>query len=247
MPNWVFSTLSVSGSEADISAFRSEMSKPFTTYYSKGEFVDGEYKYTPDQQEEKPVFAFWNILSPDPADYDEYFAVHPRKRSETPLGDPNWWQDVLENQSVSKHWYDWNNHHWGTKWDVSHNAVTLDDEGDTDYDPTRVIYKFETAWSPVDELLVNVLSPRFPDLTFEYEYEEEQGWGGNLTFKNGDVIYVKQWDIPNSHADFKEHEWRECNCEVDDDPEYWYEDCPVDTTKYEFVDGYWQEKEEQEV
>lgn len=244
MPNWVFSTLEVSGSETDISKFREEMSKPFTTYYSNSSYVDGKWVTEPDTQNNSPVFSFWNIVSPDPADYDEYFAVQPKKRSETPLDDPNWLKDLVANQAVSKHWYDWNNHHWGTKWDITHNVHTLDEELDSP-DPTSVIYKFETAWSPVDELLVNVLSKRYPELSFEYEFEEEQGWGGNLRFQDGEISYSNSWDIPTSHADFENHEWRECQCQTDDDPEYWYSDCPIDETKYEWdkEESQWKEKE----
>jgi hypothetical protein len=71
--------------------------------------------------------------------------------------------------------------------------MTITDEG-------NVMYRFETAWSPVYEVLI-ALSKMYPTLTFDYEYEEEQGWGGNATIIAGDVNITKEWDIPQSHAE----------------------------------------------
>lgn len=222
MPNWVFNTLHISGNAEDLSAFRAEMSKPFTTYYADTHYdkEKQEWVKTPAVQEHTPVFALWNILSPDPSDYDEYFAVQARTRSKTPIDDPNWWADTLAHQAVSKHWYDWNLHHWGTKWDVHHNVKIIDES-----EPTHFAIRFETAWSSVIDLLCNVLSPRFPNLTFCYEYEEEQGWGGEWTFKDGDVIEGHEWDIPESHADYESLD-KTCPCYQEEDPLWWYEDCP---------------------
>jgi hypothetical protein len=84
------------------------------------------------------------------------------------------------------------------------------------------------------------LSEQYPTLEFDYEYEEEQGWGGSCTFKGGEDIACNEYDIPSSHSDHKALD-RECNCDHDSDPAYWYEDCPVDTTKYQWVDEEWQE------
>ena len=102
------------------------------------------------------------------------------------------------------------------------------------------MYRFQTAWSPVNEIFA-VLSEQYPKLTFDYEYEEEQGWGGSAVWGNGELLLEEEYDIPNSHADYVARD-RECYCVSEDDPEYWYSDCPVDTEKFEYVNG-WKEKE----
>jgi hypothetical protein len=129
-------------------------------------------------------------------------------------------------------WYHWNCRNWGTKWDVA-----VDDK--SQYSDTRmewtddgeVMYHFNTAWSPVGEVLIK-LSEMYPTLNFDYEYEEEQGWGGSCTFLGGKEIASNEYDTPMSHADYKALE-RECQCEYND-IEYAFEDCPMDTTKYKW-------------
>ena len=79
----------------------------------------------------------------------------------------------------------------------------------------------------------------YPTLEFDYEYEEEQGWGGTCTFVGGEEISSDEWEIPMAHSDYKERD-KECSCEYDDSPEYWYEDCPVDTNKFS-----WNKNEEE--
>jgi hypothetical protein len=76
------------------------------------------------------------------------------------------------------------------------------------------------------------LSEQYPTLEFDYEYEEEQGWGGACTFLGGEDVACYEYDSPMSHADHKERD-KECVCEYSD-PEDGYEDCPVDTTKFKW-------------
>jgi hypothetical protein len=98
-------------------------------------------------------------------------------------------------------------------------------------DDGSVMYHFNTAWSPVGEVLIK-LSEQYPTLNFDYEYEEEQGWGGSCTFLGGEDIACGEYDIPMSHRDYKDRD-QECVCEYGD-PENGYEDCPVDTTKFKW-------------
>lgn len=220
MPNWVYNYLTASGEPADITAFREAMAKPYDTFYTKSEFIDGEWIDTPETQHNEYVFSFWNIVKPDESDYDEYFAKQARTKSQIPLGDPNWWNGVLANQAVSKHWYDWNNHHWGTKWDACEVEI-VDDCPDT------ITYKFETAWGAPLDLFVNILSKQYPNLTFNHEFEEEQGWGGEFIFANGEIFEKREWDIPESHADYEaQGKYGHCVCQWIDDPQEWYDDCP---------------------
>ena len=251
MPNWVFNSVIVSGEKSELDKLVAQLNKPYDTFYPEMnrtpkedgsgfdvEWVDGV------QHHSNPIFAFWNVVSPDPADFEEYFAIEAKSKSEVPLGDPNWWAGIIANQSVSKHWYDWNNHHWDTKWDCS--VKDGDEYPDTRMEMTddgSVMYHFQTAWSPVHTIFER-LAQMYPSLEFDYEYEEEQGWGGKAEWVDGELSNESQYDIPNSHADHIERD-KECNCEVESDyPEYWYQDCPVDTAKYEWIeeDKEWAEK-----
>lgn len=70
------------------------------------------------------------------------------------------------------------------------------------------------------------LAEQHPELSIEINFEEEQGWGGVIEIEKGVLTIVKEWDIPNSHADWEALD-QECRgCEIWDDPEYRYADCP---------------------
>lgn len=113
-------------------------------------------------------------------------------------------------------WYQWNIDNWGTKWDAT--RVERSDEGDS------VSYTFDTAWSP-PEPVFHAMVEQFPRLDFEMHYLEEQGWGGELAGRGGIYWIIKQWDIPDTHADSMENKgW--CYCEENDEVEYMYADCP---------------------
>jgi len=79
-------------------------------------------------------------------------------------------------------WYNWANANWGTKWGCSDNHLE-----DT-------IYSFTTAWSPLDEELIEMFAKDFPNFT--YEWEEEQGFGVVIECENGELTLVEEYDIP---------------------------------------------------
>lgn len=231
MPNWVFNSLVVSGEKSELDKMVAQLNQPFTTMhpvgYNGAEPIMEEYTY------KNPVIAFWNIVAP--TDLDSY---HGKEKEKVDLD--NFIVSFSNAVQNDNSWYYWNLRNWGTKWDV---AVSNDEEYSNTTmevnDDGSVMYHFSTAWSPVHEVLIK-LSNQYPTLTFDYEYEEEQGWGGKSLIVNGEEISSEQWDIPESHADHKNLN-RDCNCEHEIDPEYWYEDCPIDTTKYQWVDDEWQE------
>lgn len=89
-------------------------------------------------------------------------------------------------------WYDWRWEHWGTKW----NAYDF-----YEVDPGNDFISFNTAWSPVPEL-IKVLSKKFPEVKIRYSWADEDiGFNtGVMEFKKGRVILQ---DIPEggtSHA-----------------------------------------------
>ena len=227
MPNWVSNKLTVMAPTMELlEDFCLNLSKPYVTYYSTMEYVDGKWQMVKGEQEVKQAFAFWNILSPDCSVHDEYFGTQPLEVNQpttSMMDNPQkWWAEVVDLRRKSNYWYDWNITNWGTKWEASDVVRTEITKHKDEY---VIEYDFTTAWSPVSELLL-LLSENWPRLAFFYEYQEEQGWGGTVVMKGGEVFEQTQWDIPNSHAEEIEHRgicWR---CDDDPDPTSWYDDCP---------------------
>lgn len=79
-------------------------------------------------------------------------------------------------------WYDWRCAHWGTKW----NACSTQIPG-----PGIAEVYFDTAWSPVNHLILE-LAARNPDCRFNYEFAEEQAgyFAGRLEYESG--VEIKQ-------------------------------------------------------
>jgi hypothetical protein len=244
MPNWVFNSLVVSGEKSELDKMVEQLNQPFEKHFPDSNWnkETETWDKTPAVQVyDNPVFAFWNIVKP--TDLDAYYEIDVFKGSKNikPNDNESFMAEFVRSMKEDQDWYHWNCRNWGTKWDV---AVV----GDKDYSDTTmtvnddgsVMYHFQTAWSPVGEVLLK-LSEQYPTLEFDYEYEEEQGWGGTCTFLGGEEIASDEWEIPMSHADYKGRD-KECSCEYDD-IEYAYEDCPVDTTKYKWntEEQEWQE------
>jgi hypothetical protein len=79
-------------------------------------------------------------------------------------------------------WYDWSHINWGTKWGCYNH----------EFDDAE--YGFTTAWGPVDNSIIELLSNDIP--SFTYYYEEEQGWGAKFEFLKGEQVYSLEWDLP---------------------------------------------------
>jgi hypothetical protein len=57
-------------------------------------------------------------------------------------------------------------------------------------------YRFTSAWGPIDDSII--LEHFVKDIpTFDYYYEEEQGWGAEFEFDNGEETYALEWDLPD--------------------------------------------------
>lgn len=239
MPNWVFNSVVISGDKVSLDKLQAQLNKPVTKYYPDSSFnkETQQWEDTPAVQNySNPVFSFWNVIAP--TDLDTYFAT---QRFTPPAEGETIMDKVVREMGVNNDWYNWNCRHWGTKWDI---AVRDDDKYATTRleitDDGSLMYHFETAWSPVLEIF-EILSQQYPELEFQYEYEEEQGWGGECIWENGELSYQREYDIPESHADFLALEHRNCYCEFDDS-ESWFEDCPVDKDVYEWNGRNWVEK-----
>lgn len=233
MPNWVFNSLVVTGEKSELDKMVEQLNQPFVKHFPQHNFVNGELVKTADVQTyDNPVFSFWNIVKP--TDLDAYYETDVFKGSKNiePNDNDSFMAEFVRSMRDDQDWYHWNCRNWGTKWDV---AVSNGDEyADTQLewvDDNEILIRFNTAWSPVHQVLIK-LSEQHPTLDFDYEYEEEQGWGGRCTFLNGEESSSEEWDIPSSHADYVKLD-RECQCEYND-YEYAFEDCPMDTTKYKW-------------
>lgn len=96
------------------------------------------------------------------------------------------WQKERSKELIDKYgadnWYDWCCTNWGTKWGCYDNEV---DGG---------IYTFTTAWSPVADYIIERLAMDIP--SFDYNFEEEQGWGAEIIMQNGGIMHSFQYGTP---------------------------------------------------
>jgi len=80
-------------------------------------------------------------------------------------------------------WYAWSYQNWGTKWGCY----------DNEYEDGH--YRFTTAWNPLDTEILDMLAKDIPD--FCYDWEEEQGYGQEIEYTDGDGAVLLDYDIPN--------------------------------------------------
>lgn len=88
-----------------------------------------------------------------------------------------------------KNWYDWSVDNWDTKWNASNDQMI-----NRPYQEgiKGKIY-FSTAWSPPESIFY-ALSKKYPTLTFDIRWIEEQGFGAKYTLKNGKVSNYQEID-----------------------------------------------------
>jgi hypothetical protein len=143
-------------------------------------------------------FSFWNITAPDESEWVDYFTVN--------------------KDNTLPYWYKWNTANWGCKWDAGvHEIVDIEKDSYT--------VTMETPWSPPIQA-VQALSAQYPSLYVSLSYEEEQGWGGNSEFENGDTVVEEHYDEPSSHADYVARDMEDsCWCGYVDAGSF--PDCPT--------------------
>lgn len=201
MPNWVFNSLLVSGKREQVAQVKFQVGQPITKMIDEYNFETQEYTKK-EITMSNPIFSFWNITAP--TDLEAY----------------NKQPDYSQPAFTGDDWYSWNNRNWGTKWDVGNydtdkypeTVIEIDDSSD-DENWTRpddfIQYRFNTAWSPPFPV-IQELSKQYPELVIDLEYEEETGWGGEITFKNGKIIDQKEYENRCSECDeYDTMEWNE--------------------------------------
>ena len=215
MANYVSNWFGVSGSTEDIQAFMAKAGKPYSQKWSNS-----------DKEEVMDCgFAFWNFVRPPEEDLDYYYG---RKQEEKPKGYEKWsdekqmaWRMSFSGKNAS----DWNYRNWGIShdiWDLTHPAeIEISADGKT----ASVNYSFESKWS-IPEQGFRAITEQHPELSFDFEGEEEQGWGATYSGVEGEFTTTETWDIPDSHEDNAKRD-RTCQCEwSNDQPHDWYDDCP---------------------
>ena len=237
MPNWVYNTVEISGNPEEVAKVKAQLNKPITKNFPDKKFNQETQLWEDTAQVQhysNPVFSFWNIIAP--TNLDAYYGEQTEKIDLENFGE-TFNNAVANDQS----WYYWNVRNWGSKWDV---AVYDNDKYSDTYleneSETYLLYKFNTAWSPVYEVF-DELAKQHPTITISYDYEEETGWGGEAMWEDGKLTYKEEYDIPNAHADFDKI-GRQCFCETLEEPSWWFADCPIDKDQYEMVNGEWTEK-----
>jgi hypothetical protein len=229
MPNWVYNTLTVSGDPDELKKFADKARQQHETRWLSEQWTwneevkantkieDKDRKILSVMSDESPI-SFWNFIAPPTESLEDYFGTAGFVEGVGFTGDKN---------DESAGWYAWNSSNWGTKWDVSDESVStkFDEMDDT---TTELRYYFSTAWSiptPVFEAMV----VQHPELDFHLHSTEEQGWGAEFSGSGGSYSMDKEWDIPQSHADYVDTDQEDsCVCQNDDDEDNWYEDCPRD-------------------
>jgi Ferredoxin-like domain in Api92-like protein len=200
MPNWVYNSISIDGKTEDLKLFLEKATKPRLW----GE--DNEVKLG------EPQFSFWNFIAPpqEAIDSGEYFAENGFD-SNGSYGD------------TENNWYNWNIANWGTKWDSRETEIEDIELGNNDW--SNVVIRFQTAWGQPEEVF-RAMVEQHPNLYFSFDYEGEEGWGGEYESENNKLSVIRQWNIPESHADIMNIGRTDCRCEYGADEKYWYADCP---------------------
>ena len=75
---------------------------------------------------------------------------------------------VFPDGSTDQRWYGWRIDNWGTKWDI-YNCFNEFEEEPSDY----FSVSFQTAWAPLSEKFMEVLSKQFPGALLTNSYDEE--------------------------------------------------------------------------
>jgi hypothetical protein len=199
MPNWVYNHIRLSGDAETLTKFWEQATKPHPTAV-QNPTMPYETKDGEWVIIENNEFSFWNFVAPPESSWKDYFST---ANGSAPEGN----------------WYNWNIANWGTKWDT--------DLDDFDTQDECITLSFQTAWSPPSGVY-EAMVKQYPTLDISIEWEEEQGFGAELESDGeGGLVLVKEWDIPESHADYVDRDREDsCNCASDDDQEYWYDDCP---------------------
>jgi hypothetical protein len=94
--------------------------------------------------------------------------------------------DELKMKYGAANWYEWAYIYWGTKWG----------DGQMEYQVAGddLIIRYQSAWSPVNWDIVENFIGHLIDA--DYIWEEEQGFGAQIIYEDGQFASMVEWDIP---------------------------------------------------
>ena len=204
MPNWVYSGITIS----------TPLTKKQEKILKKIEKVGSicEY-YIPRDKEILETRSPESIVSQK--EYDEIQTKNKKKEKEHKEGehlffDRSITQEMSDNlikKYGTNNWYDWSNENWGTKW------------GDCslEVDTKQGTMRFESAWSPISNKIMDMFIQDFPNI--HYHFMEEQEWGGEYDFEDGEMIRSLDYDYPNWEDGV---DYKDCHITklLDDHPNY---------------------------
>ena len=210
MPNHITNRLSIIGTEEQVAQVRAEI---------RGEeadrFIDF-HKIAPIPKELEGTVSPMRIVSQEEYDIQEKkIATNDLTENEKNWGISRSLTQALADEYKAKFghcdWYGWQTANWGTKWNA------YDQYSDDDN-----VIEFNTAWSTPYSLLVN-LSKKYPQVTFEVEYADEDfGYNvGKFTLLNGEV---SDENIPDGGT----QEAIEMAMDIKGDDEYYLEGYLID-------------------
>ena len=127
------------------------------------------------------------FFKPRPKAYDDTISPMPKKKD-----DPYKYElgELLLKHHGFDNWYDWSWENWGTKWGTYDNKFFEKDRE----------YTYTTAWSPLSEDIIEMLAKYIP--TFKYSWEEEQGYGAESEYENGERVFYEEYDIPDEDLQY---------------------------------------------
>lgn len=95
---------------------------------------------------------------------------------------------------TGRNWYNWNIESWGTKW----NSYDLQFKCE---EPERLVFMFDTAWSPPDPIL-DTLGRWFKELAITIEYfDEGNGFWGTDTKEIGSHLFIRKSYSPRDKSE----------------------------------------------
>lgn len=96
-------------------------------------------------------------------------------------------------------WYDWNITNWGSKWD----CYDIQEEGGDTWEKGYWTLYFNTAWSPISEV-ISELARQHPKLRIHYRYYEGGAdFWGKETYEGGKQVSYEGGELSNSSCEIK--------------------------------------------
>ena len=209
MPNWVYSGITIS---TPLTKKQKEILKKIEKVGSICQY------YIPRPQEITETRSPVSIVS-----QEEYDKIQIKNKEKELKGehflDRSITQEINDNLITkygTNNWYDWSNNNWGTKWGDCDLEIEITQHPHRKREEYGEL-KFESAWSPIGENVLDMLLKDFPNI--QYRFQEEQEWGGEYDFEDGENIHCFNYDYPNweEPIDYKDYNLVKL---LDDHPNY---------------------------